>query len=157
VNVTLNASVFPDAQGRTVAILSFSGSETDPISAMNGYAANPSLNDGRYQLTIFGAMVHGSTGLALDGTGAGTPGTNYVSPTDTLGGGAGQLGLFRAFGDVTGNGIVDPSDLGSFRNAYNSSNGNAAYLSYLDADNSGTIGPEDLGQFRSHYNYSVYV
>ena len=63
------------------------------------------LSDGRYQLTVLGGAVTCANGTALDGAGTGTPGSNYVSPADTLGGGPGELHLFRLFGDVTGDGI----------------------------------------------------
>jgi fibronectin type 3 domain-containing protein len=155
--VATTASVFPDAQGRTVVILGFSGSETDPVSGHNGNGASPSLADGRYQLTIDASMVTDTgTGLALDGTGAGTPGANYVSPTDTLGGGPGQLHLYRLFGDVNGDGVVDQQDLGQFRSAFNTSSGNPLYISFLDADNDTNIDQLDLGQFRTRFNLNVF-
>jgi photosystem II stability/assembly factor-like uncharacterized protein len=150
-DVILSAAVTADTQGRTVVTLSFSGSETDPISAMNGGEA--SLADGRYTLTVFSADVS-ANGLALDGDANGTAGGNYVSPTDTSGGSG--LHLFRLFGDATGDGVVDALDLGLFRSAFNSVAGNTAYLWYLDADNSGSIDSKDLGQFRSRFNATVF-
>jgi hypothetical protein len=66
------------------------------------------------------------------------------------------LHLYRLFGDVTGDGIVGPQDLGLIRAAYNSSVGSAFYLSYLDADNSGNVDPADLGQFRTRFNATVF-
>jgi hypothetical protein len=155
--VLLNASVFPDALGRTVGVLTFSaGTETDAVSGENGFGANPSLNDGRYQLTILGAKVFGANGLALDGAGTSTPGSNYVTPTDTLGGGAGQLRLYRLFGDVNGDGVVDQLDLGQFRQTFNTDNTNPLYIAFLDADNSGSIDQQDLGQFRTRFNSNVF-
>jgi hypothetical protein len=154
-NVLLNTATSTNAAGQTVVTLTFSGAETDAISALNG--GIPSLADGRYQLTVFGSAVSDAAlGWALDGNADGLPGGDYVSPTDTLGGGAGQLLLYRLFGDVTGDGIVGPQDLGLIRAAYNSSVGSALYLSYLDADNSGTIDPADLGQFRTRFNATVF-
>jgi hypothetical protein len=150
-NVMLSAAVATDAQGRTVVTLGFAGAETDPVSGLNGGA--PSLADGRYQLTILSANVTGSGGAALAGGG---PDGDYVSPADTLGGGPGELALFRLFGDATGNGIVDQLDLAQFRAANNSSVGNPAYVDFLDADNSGIIDQIDLGQFRARNNASVF-
>jgi Dockerin type I domain len=152
-DVTLSAAVSLNSQGQTVVTLEFSGAETDPASAENGGA--PSLADGLYTLTILASNVDSILGH-LDGAGTGTPGNNYVSPTDTLGGGAGELGLFRLFGDTNGDGVVDQTDLGQFRGTFNASTGNPAYLSYLDADNSGTVDQVDLGQFRSRFNASVF-
>jgi hypothetical protein len=110
--------------------------EVDPIS-ISGNANSvpgPSLGDGRYTL--------------MTGT--------YTSPTDTLGGGALELGLYRLFGDVDGSGTVDPQDLGAFRNAYNSTANGPTYVAFLDADNSGAIDAADLRQFDLRYNASVF-
>ncbi|HEX4590525.1 MAG TPA: dockerin type I domain-containing protein, partial [Gemmataceae bacterium] len=143
-----SAAVSTDAQNRTVVTLSFSGSETDPVSALNGGVA--SLADGRYQLTILSSQVSAG-GVALAGGGANG---NYVSPSDTFGGSG--LHLYRLYGDVSGDGVVDATDLGLFRLGFNSSTGNAGYLWYLDADNSGSIDASDLGQFRTRYNLNVF-
>jgi hypothetical protein len=151
-NVALTAAVSTDAQNRTVVTLTFSGSETDPISALNGGIA--SLADGRYTLTITGSAVTGAGGVALDGAGNGTAGSNYVSLPDSYGGSGPHL--YREYGDANGDGAVDAIDLGQFRSTYNSATGNANYLAYLDADNSGAIDAQDLGQFRSHYNLNVF-
>jgi hypothetical protein len=151
-NVALTANVTTDVQNRTVVTLSFSGAETDSVSALNGGAA--SLADGRYTLTILGSNVTGAGGVALDGAGNGTVGSNYVSPTDTYQGPG--LHLYRLYGDANGDGTVDTFDLGQFRTAYNSGAGQANYLAFLDADNSGGIDTQDLGQFRSRYNLNVF-
>jgi fibronectin-binding autotransporter adhesin len=153
-NVILSAVVTTDPLDRTVVTLGFSGGEADPVSALNGGAA--SLADGRYQLTVLGAVVSDADlGWALDGDGDGTPGGNYVSPTDTYQGTG--LHLYRLFGDVSGDGVVDATDLGQFRSTFNANNGQANYLSFLDADNSGAVDASDLGQFRSRFNTNVFV
>ncbi|HEX4588566.1 MAG TPA: choice-of-anchor Q domain-containing protein, partial [Gemmataceae bacterium] len=152
-NVVLSAAISTDSQGRTVVTLGFSGSETDPVSALNGGTA--SLADGRYQLTILGAAVSDAAlGWALDGNADGTPGGNYVSPTDTYHGPG--LHLYRLFGDVNGDGVVDASDLGLLRSTFNANQSQANYLAYLDADNSGAVDVGDLGQFRSRFNANVF-
>jgi hypothetical protein len=160
----LAAAVSTNGSGQTVVTLTFSTTgntnaqntgTVDSISAQNGGA--PSLNDGRFQLTILASNVTGANGFALAGGGAGG---NYVSPTDTLGGGVGQVRLFRDYGDSDGSGVVDQLDLGQFRAANNSSSTgptSAAYVAYLDANNDGNIDQIDLGQFRSHNNSTVYV
>ena len=88
-NVILSAAVATDGQGRTAVTLGFSGGETDPVSALNG--GTPSLADGRFTLTVFAADVAGPFTQPLDGNADGVPGGDYVSPTDTRGGGLGQL------------------------------------------------------------------
>jgi hypothetical protein len=76
--------------------------------------------------------------------------------TDTPGGGNGELGLYRVFGDATGNGYVDAVDLGQFRQTFNAGTGSPFYLWCLDADNSGTVDAMDLGQFRARFNANVF-
>jgi hypothetical protein len=147
-NVDLTAAVNTNGLGQTTVTLTFSGVLTDSVSSLNG--ASPSLADGRYTLSVFAAAVTGN-GQALNG------GTNYVSPTDTLGGGAGQLHLFRLFGDATGDGIVDQKDLGIFRSAFNAASNNPAYLWYLDADGGGAVDQTALGQFRQRNNTNVFM
>jgi len=153
-NVDLASAVSTDAQGRTVVTLNFSGAETDAISAQGSSLA--SLADGRYSLTILGGAVTGPGGIALDGDGNGAPGGNYVSPTDTLGGGAGQLHLYRIFGDTNGDGIVDQQDLGQFRSTFNASAPSPLYIAFLDANNDGNVDQQDLGQFRTRFNGNVF-
>jgi fibronectin type 3 domain-containing protein len=158
-NVMLNAVVSVDSHNRTVVILTFANTnastEVDPVSEQNGYASSPSLADGRYQLTIFGSHVLGANGIAFDGAGNGTAGSNYVSPTDTYLG-TGGLHLYRLFGDVDGDGVVDPVDLNSFRTTFNSNNTQANFLAFLDANNDGVIDPTDLNQFRARFNTNVF-
>ena len=99
----------------TAAVDVVDGSTVVTLSGFNGAATEfGSLADGRYTLTVLSSQVTGN-GLALDGDSNGTPGSDYVSPTDTLGGGPGQLRLYRLFGDATGDGIVDQLDLAQFR------------------------------------------
>ena len=83
--------------------------------------------------------------------------TVNASPADTAGGGAGQVGLYRLFGDATGNGVVDLADLAAFRGTFNQTAPNAAYLAYLDADNSGTVDLADLSEFRSRFNQNLFT
>jgi hypothetical protein len=151
-NVTLSAAVATDSLGRTVVTLGFSGGETDPVSALNGGV--PSLADGRYQLTVLSGAISGGNGLGLDGDADGTAGGNYLSPADTYQGTG--LHLYRLFGDVNGDGVVDAIDLGQFRSAFNANSGSHFYLSFLDADNSGAVDAQDLGQFRSRFNLNVF-
>jgi hypothetical protein len=153
----LSAAVSTNPAGQTVVTLTFTtagnaATEIDPVSALNGGPA--SLADGRYQLTVNAGLVTGSQGLLLDGDNNGTAGGNYVSGTDTFGGTGPRL--YRLFGDVSGDGVVDATDLGLFRSAFNSGLGNPLYLSYLDADNSGAVDASDLGQFRARFNFNVF-
>jgi hypothetical protein len=149
-----------DPRGRTAVTLTFAaGAETDPVSDDNG--GLPSLRDGRYRLGVADGAVTGASGLALDGDANGAAGGAFLSPQDTAGSGAGRFfGLYRLFGDATGNGVVDLTDLGQFRSTFNQTGPNppnAAFLSFFDADNNNTIDLSDLGQFRSRFNQNLFA
>jgi predicted outer membrane repeat protein len=160
VNTNLAAAVSVNGAGQTVVTLTFLPTniingvdDTDPVSGQNGGPL--SLADGRYQLTVLGSAVSDAAlGWAFDGDGDGVPGGDYQSPADTPSGGG--LHLYRLFGDATGDGRVDLSDLAAFRAAYNAAGGSASYLAYLDADNSGAIDLTDLHEFGKRFNHSVF-
>jgi hypothetical protein len=154
----LQAAVSTNGSGQTVVTLTFTttgnaATEVDPLSVQStaGGPTTPSLGDGRYTLTILASNVSGPGG-ALAGNGT-TAGTNYVSSSTS---GPNNYGdIYRVFGDSTGEGIVDLTDLGNFRNTYNTALGNAAYVNALDADNDAVIDLDDLTAFRNHYNHHV--
>jgi hypothetical protein len=160
-NVNLAAAVSTNGAGQTVVILTFLSTtvngvnDTDPLSAANG--GQLSLADGRYQLIVSATAVSDAAlGWGLDGDADGTPGGNFVTPAETSYSPT-ALHLYRLFGDATGDGVVDLSDLAAFRGTYNAGTGNPAYLAYLDADNSGVVDLTDLTEFRNRYNHSVFV
>ena len=82
-------------------------------------------------------------------------GVDYVSPSDALNGSG--LHLYRLFGDVDGNGVVDSQDLSQFRNCYNHNYLSALYQWYLDCQNDGTVDSQDLAEFRTRYNTNVFA
>jgi hypothetical protein len=147
-NVALTA-VSMNASNQTVVTLTF-GSEIDPATASE---LQPSLADGLYQLTIFAADVTGANGLALDGNADGTPGDNYVTAPDT---GSSGPHLYRLFGDVDGNGVVNAFDFSQFRLAFGSGSADASYVAFFDADGNGAINAFDFAQFRLRYGSSVF-
>jgi hypothetical protein len=155
-NVDLTAIVSTNGTGQTVVTLTFAGTETDAFSVQGNAnpVAGPSLADGRYTLTIDGTKVTGANGTMLDGAGNGTAGSTYTSPTDTFGGNG--LKLYRLYGDATGDGVDDSTDLGQVRSTFNANNTQANYLQYLDANNDGVFDSTDLGQFRVRFNANVF-
>jgi hypothetical protein len=145
----------PDAQNRTVVTLTFTGVDgIDATSVMNGGAA--SLADGRYQLTILANQVMGPAGVVIDGNGDGTAGGDYTSPDDTSPAMAGQLGMYRLFGDSTGDAVVDAFDLLALRNTINRPIGDPFYLPYFDANNDGFVDSLDLNELRTRINTSLF-
>jgi hypothetical protein len=60
-------------------------------------------------------------------------------------------GLFRYYGDVNGDQVVNGTDFGLFRPAFGTAAGDPAYLAYLDFDGDGAINGVDFGQFRSRF------
>src|SRR5262249_28596814 len=135
---TLSAAVDDSGVG-TVVTLTFSGTTA---------VDNGSLADGRYTLTVFSADVSDSSGQ-LDGNGDGIGGDDYVLPADSTPNPPGPLsGIFRFFGDVTGNGAVDAADFLQFRTDYLLTN---VPNSPFDFDNNGTVDAADFLQFRNRY------
>ena len=64
-------------------------------------------------------------------------------------------GLFRLFGDYTGEGVVNAADFGQFRNAFGAATGDSAYLTFFDFNGDGAINAFDLGQFLTVFGASV--
>jgi hypothetical protein len=147
--VTLAVDLTGSTATQTLARLTFSGGFTEDAPA--GFAR--SLVDGRYSLSVLAGQLQDGFAQALDGNGNGTAGDDYVSPSDTVGGTGPRL--FRLFGDATGNGVVDLTDLAQFRTAFNAGVGSPSYAAYLDADGNGVVDLSDLGQFRSRFNTTI--
>jgi hypothetical protein len=94
--------------------------------------------DGNYSLAFHGpatALLFAGSGLAAQ------------SQTDSL---------FRFYGDMTGDRIVDQQDLGLFRTTYNLSSASSGYISALDANGDGIVDQVDLGQFRIRFNLNLF-
>ena len=84
-------------------------------------------------------------------------GGDYTSPPDTAGSGAGHFfGLYRLFGDATGNGVVDQADLDIFRTTFNLTSLDPRFLEYLDAENNEVVDLIDLAEFRLRYNFNLF-
>lgn len=112
-------------EGRTVAVLMFSGS-----GIIGG-----SLADGNYMLTIRGDHVRDGAGRELDGD------------RDGNGGGGRVDAFFRLFGDSDGDRDVDLLDLGRFLSTLGRRQGNRHYLDYMDFDGDDRVGVIDLLAF----------
>jgi RHS repeat-associated protein len=130
--ISLNQAV-QIVNGRTVVTLTFAGT-----GIIGG-----SLADGRYTLTIVSVNVHDSLGVALDGDGDGQAGGDSVSH------------LFRLFGDVNGDGVVNGLDLALFRSAFGTSFGNPNFVDYLDQNGDGAVNGLDLAAFRARFGTTL--
>ncbi len=125
--------------GMTVVTLTgFTGAETN----------FGSLADGRYALVVRANQVTAG-GQQLDGDGNGTGGDDYALN------GSVANGLFRLFGDVNADGVVNAFDFSQFRPTFGSSTGDAAYLDYLDFNADGAINAFDFGQLRTRFGRGV--
>lgn len=93
----------------------------------------PSLEDGRYVLTLDGSKFHDGTFANLDGNGDGLSGGNYT------------LNFHRFFGDFNGDGAVSNSDFNKFRQAF----GQASLV--FDFDGDGVVNAADFDQFRTRF------
>jgi hypothetical protein len=66
-------------------------------------------------------------------------------------GGDNLTALFRYYGDVNGDGVVNGLDFGFVRSAFGKAIGDPGYLSYLDYNADGAVNGLDFGQFRSRF------
>ncbi len=108
--------------GRTVAVLTFSGS-----GVLGG-----SLADGNYTLTVRGDRVRDTVGRELDGDRDGNGGGNRAD------------GFHRLFGDSDGDRDVDVRDLGLFLSTVGRRAGDPGYLWYFDVNGDDRVGVIDL-------------
>jgi probable HAF family extracellular repeat protein len=95
----------------------------------------------------------GTGGVGGDGLGGG-PNGNWASPTDTYGGTGPHL--YRLFGDVNVDGVVDATDLGLLKQTFNRNSTDPLYPWYLDADNSGSVDATDVSQFKLRFKTNVF-
>ncbi len=141
-NKTTGETVATESQieqidGKTVVTLTFL-----PGSSVT---ATGSLADGQYELSIDASAVS-SDGVALDGTGNGDIGQDFVFGDDQ----ADQF--FRKYGDVDGSGRVDLFDFAQFRQAYAATEQESRYRSEFDSNGDGIIDLFDFAVFRSNFN-----
>jgi hypothetical protein len=61
------------------------------------------------------------------------------------------LTFHRLFGDINGDGAVNPLDYVGFRNTFGNELGNAGYVDPFDFNNDGAVNPLDYVQFRSRF------
>jgi hypothetical protein len=123
------------------------GATVITLSGFTGPATEyGSLADGTYTLTALAGKISAS-GLALDGNGDGATGDNYSFGS--------SQGLYRFFGDMNGDRVVDATDLAQFRQTFNLNAANPLYLAALDFNGDGVVDSTDLGAFRMRYNHWI--
>jgi hypothetical protein len=125
-NVTLTVDLTGSTATQTIAKLTFSGSLTE------GFTNAPSLVDGNYTLTVFSAQIQGG-----------------------LNGGDNVSTLFRYYGDINGDRVVNGLDLAEFRAAFGTTTGQTGYSTYLDQNGDGAINGLDLAVYRTHFGTSL--
>jgi Putative Ig domain len=104
------------------------GNQTKAVLTFPAFRVRPySLDDGQYALTVYGNLIHGLYGQALDGDGNGTPGGNYVDA------------FFRLFGDSNGDGVVNGTDLSAFQSTLLRRAGDPKFLGIFDYNGDGII------------------
>jgi uncharacterized protein (TIGR03118 family) len=139
VNLVADVNDLGDA---TVVTLNFVSGAVEP-----SFLNNPSLADGRYTLTVLAGQVGGVNGT-LDGNGDGANGNDFVLTGDPA-----TNKLFRLFGDVNGDAVVNGLDLAGFRAVFGTSTFGA--LSPFDVNGDGVINGLDLADFRSRFGTAL--
>jgi hypothetical protein len=133
-------AMIDNSSGNSVVTLTFSGSFVE---------SSGSLEDGNYQLTMFGDQIQTLSGMDFDADGDGTAGGNFVfgdTETDNF---------YRLFGDGSGNRMVDIFDLLSFRETWLSGEGDAEFDVRFDSNLDGNIDIFDLLRFRQNWLESM--
>lgn len=106
---------------------------TVTLTFASGPLQNGSLNDGRYDLTVFKSQV-----ANLDGNQDGMAGEDY------------SFNLHRLFGDADGNGAVTSSDFAEFRKVFGTGG-----PSIFDYDGDLGVNSNDFAEFRKRFGLSV--
>ena len=127
VGLAVNTS---EVDGKTVAVLTFTGA--DILAA--------SLVDGDYTLTVRGDRMLDGIGRPIDGDGDGRTGGDR---TDAF---------FRLFGDSDGDREVDEADLARFLGTFDLSTGDPDFLAFFDFDGNDTIDLTDLEEFLARFS-----
>lgn len=100
------------------------------------FAGGGSLPNGNYQLVVNAALVHSLAGVAMTG-------------------GNQTFTFWRLYGDFTGSGAVDLTDLLNLLNAYGATTGQADYAADMDSNGDGAINITDLLTFLNDYGMSA--
>ncbi len=136
VGVAVNLS---NATGKTVATLTFQGSNTN-LGA---------LLDGNHVLVLDGSKISRIGAGNLDGNRDGNPGGDYVF-------GASEADrFFSLFGDIDGDRTVTVSDFNAFRSAFGRPTSHPQYRSAFDYDDNSQIGTSDFNQFRTRFGRTL--
>ncbi|MEO1524055.1 MAG: choice-of-anchor D domain-containing protein [Planctomycetota bacterium] len=103
------------------------------------------LNDGNYQLQVFGSAIQSTIGSdvipLMEDVYFGGDGTNVVN-TDFF---------FRLFGDLDGDRDVDGIDYARFADAFGSTTGSATYNAAADFELDGDVDGVDYGNFGQNF------
>ena len=126
--VVLSAPALSVVDGKTRAVLTFSGEQVDESG---------SLNDGNYRLTVQSSKIRDLAGNSFDGDRDGVVGGDAVDD------------FFRLFGDTDGDRDVDGQDYGRMARAFLKSQGQEGYSPLFDFDGDGDVDGQDYGQFAS--------
>ena len=122
---TISVATSTNGSGNTVATLTFSGTNTE----------GGSLADGNWTLGI----------NAADVTSGGTPMvSNYT-----------QTGILRLYGDYSGTGTVDSTDLGVLGTTFGLGSSSPSFIAAFDSDGNGIIDSTDLGRFGTNFGLSI--
>ena len=132
--VTLNDPAITVVDGKTRAVLTFTGAQVD---------ASGSLLDGNYVLTVLDSHVRDLAGNGLDGDKDGNSGGNVTDD------------FFRFYGDHDGDRDVDFFDFIAFRGTFGRSQGSPGFDAAFDADNDGDVDFFDFIEFRRNFGRSL--
>lgn len=108
----------------------------------NGLGGFESLADGKYTFKLSAVDILDDGGNQFDGNGDGQPGGDYTAQ------------LYRLYGDLNGDQVVDSADFALFRSVFGAA-GSAGLAFAADADNDGQVGANDFAAFRLRFGQVI--
>jgi hypothetical protein len=147
-SVSTAFSLTRNGGGAVTFIPNVDNSGPTTVVTLNGFTGSEaeftSLVDGRYTLTIDASKATTGGGAAkLDGNGDSIGGDNFVLNS------TGTTGVFRLFGDGSGDAVVTSTDFAMFRTVF----GVAGPT--FDFDNNGVVNSNDFAEFRKRFGIAL--
>jgi predicted outer membrane repeat protein len=130
--------------GFTVSTATIGGVTVATLSGFTGTNSSfGSLIDGRYSLRVTGSAIT-ANGVPM------VPDFTYADSGQATGN-----QLFRFYGDVNGDRVVNGADFALFRTAFGTGLGDPNYIAAFDLNGDGFVGGADFALFRTNFGGSV--
>lgn len=152
--------VINDAGGDPFQLMNMTTNEMVSASRADGESGGKTVIDFTFapsgqSITSFGSLINGNYELQIDATLVTSQGVQLDGDGDSDAGGHHVFGavdgLFRKYGDVSGDNTVGLTDFASFRQTFGTTSGDIGFRSELDGNDDDTIGLSDFAIFRQGF------